>query len=453
MTLFKKVLIANRGEIARRVIRTCKKLGIPTVAIYSEADADSPFVSEADEAYFLGPAPASQSYMNIDKIMEIIEQSGADAVHPGYGFLSENAGFAERCQEAGAVFIGPKPEIIRMMGSKLESRRLMKQAGVPVVPGCDSAISDLDEALRMARVIGYPVMLKASAGGGGIGMQEVHSDAELEKAFASTQQRAATYFGNGEVFIEKRIVNPRHIEVQVVCDHFGNALHLFERECSIQRRNQKVVEESPSPFLTDELRSRLTEAAVKGARSIGYTNVGTMEFIFDETGNFYFLEMNTRLQVEHPVTEAVTGLDLVQLQLEIAAGEPLPLIQDKIKSIGHAIECRLYAEDPTTFYPSPGMITKLKVPKENVRLDFGVEMGNKVTPFYDPMIGKIITWGSNRKESIQRMIQVLQEIEIEGLKTNLPLLLKVCNHHLFQEGILSTQFIQENILSQPANKN
>jgi acetyl-CoA carboxylase, biotin carboxylase subunit len=450
MALFKKVLIANRGEIARRVIRTCKKLGISTVAIYSEADQDAPFVREADESYLLGPAHVNQSYMNADKIIEIIQKAGVDAVHPGYGFMSENTTFAERCREVGVTFIGPRPEVIRLMGSKLESRNLMKRAGVPVVPGCDGAISDLDEALHIANQIGYPVMLKASAGGGGIGMQEVHNDTELEKVFTSTQQRAAMYFGNGEVFIEKRILHPRHIEVQVVCDHHGNALHLFERECSIQRRNQKVIEESPSPFLTVDLRKQLTEAAVTGAKSIGYTNVGTMEFIFDEKGNFYFLEMNTRLQVEHPVTEEITGLDLVQLQLEIAADKPLTITQETVLSQGHALECRLYAEDPKTFYPSPGTITKLVLPNENVRLDFSVVEGNKVSSFYDPMIGKIITHGLSRREAIHRMIEVLKSIKIEGLKTNLSLLLQVCEHATFQEGKISTQFIQEYILNQPS---
>jgi acetyl-CoA carboxylase biotin carboxylase subunit len=443
MPYFNKILIANRGEIARRIIRTCRRLGIQTVAVYSEADADMPFVKEADEAVLIGPAPAAKSYMDVDKVMEAVKSSGAQAVHPGYGFLSENAAFAQRCELEGVVFIGPKPDTIEAMGSKIAARNVMQKAGVPVVPGWSEDIPTVDEALRIAQDIGYPMLLKASAGGGGIGMQVVTNSEELKKAFDSTKQRAQNYFGSGEVFLEKWINQPRHIEVQVVRDTHGNALHLYERECSIQRRNQKVIEESPSPFLTEEWRKALLEAALKGIEAIGYTNLGTMEFIFDSEGHFYFLEMNTRLQVEHPVTEAITGLDLVELQLKIAAGEPLGLRQADLKQSGHALECRVYAEDPKTFYPSPGPVKTLALP-EGARYDFAVETGNQVTPFYDPMIGKVITHGPNRQTSIEKMTRVLEEMTIEGLKTNLPLLIGICRHEGFREGRFDTGFLSRN---------
>jgi len=442
MAYFSKVLIANRGEIARRIIRTCRKLGIRTVAVYSEADVQLPFVREADEAYLLGPAPAANSYMNVEKILDIAEQAQAEAIHPGYGFLSENPAFARRCQERGIVFIGPRPEVIHAMGSKIEARRKMKEAGVPVVPGWDEDIATVEEAKRIAAELGYPVMLKASAGGGGIGMQVVHTPEELEKAFLATRQRAQTYFGSGELFLEKWIDNPRHIEVQLARDVHGNGIHLFERECSIQRRHQKVMEETPSPFLDEARRQALCAAAVRGMEAIGYTNVGTMEFIFDGEGNFYFLEMNTRLQVEHPVTEETTGLDLVELQLRLAAGEPLGIRQEQLRQNGYALECRIYAEDPKTYYPSPGTVTKLHLP-EGARYDFAVEEGNPVTPFYDPMIGKVITHGANRREAIERMSRVLADMRVEGLKTNLPLLLEVMRHPDFQAGNYDTNFLQK----------
>lgn len=440
--MFQKVLIANRGEIARRIIRTCRKLGIATVAVYSEADASLPFVREADEAVLLGPPPAAKSYMDMDKILDIAEKTKAEAIHPGYGFLSENPEFASRCQERGIVFIGPRPEVIRAMGSKIEARRKMQEAKVPVVPGWDEDIPTVEAAKRIAADIGYPVMLKASSGGGGIGMQIVRTPEELEKAFASTRQRAQTYFGSPEVFLEKWITQPRHIEVQLVRDKQGHAIHLFERECSIQRRHQKVVEETPSPFLNDQRRQALFEAALRGLEAIDYTNVGTMEFIFDAEGNFYFLEMNTRLQVEHPVTEETIGLDLVELQLRVAAGQPLELAQKDVRPNGHALECRIYAEDPVTFYPSPGTITALELP-EGARYDWAVESGNAVTPFYDPMIGKVITHGASRQEAVERMMEVLSNMKLEGVKTNVPLLLDVMHHPDFQAGEYDTTFLQK----------
>lgn len=447
MGLFNKVLVANRGEIARRIFRTCKSLGIQTVAVYSEIDEGTPFVKEADENYLLGPAPVTQSYLNIEKIIDIAIEANVDAIHPGYGFLAENANFARRCQEEGIVFIGPSPEIIEKMGSKIKSRKLMKQAGVPVVPGCDHAIDSLENGLTIAEEIGYPLILKASAGGGGIGMQIIHNEEELQRNFVNIQKRAENYFGNGDVFLEKWIESPRHIELQVARDEHGNSLHLFERECSIQRRHQKVIEESPSPFLTEESRAKLIEAALRGVEAIKYNNVGTMEFIFDNTGNFYFLEMNTRIQVEHPITEEVTGLDIVKMQLEISSGKPFSISQQQIHSNGHSLECRLYAEDPKTFLPSPGKIKKLSIPKIDGRFELAVEEGNTVSHYYDPMIGKIIMTGATRDESIEKMISTLNSIEIDGLKTNLQLLTEVCRNQLFKSGEYNTHFIQDEILN------
>ncbi|WP_240374091.1 acetyl-CoA carboxylase biotin carboxylase subunit [Bacillus piscicola] len=442
MSYFEKVLIANRGEIARRIIRTCKSLGIRTVAVYSEADANAPFVNEADEAVCVGPSQAKKSYLDIEKIIQAAKETNTDAIHPGYGFLSENPGFVERCEQENITFIGPSAKIMKIMGSKLSAREQMQKANVPVVPGSEGRIKSLEDAVETAESLGYPLMLKASAGGGGIGMKLVHSREELESAFDSTVQQAESYFNDGAVFLEKLITKPRHIEVQVVADHASNVVHLFERECSVQRRNQKIVEESPSPFLDEDMRTRLLEAAVRGVKEIGYTNAGTMEFIFDEDGNFYFLEMNTRLQVEHPVTEEITGLDLVEWQLKIASGEQLPLAQADIQKQGHAIECRLYAEDPESFFPSPGKLTTLQLPEEKVRLDFGVEEGSNVSPFYDPMIGKIIVHGPNRREAIANMKQVLSQIEVEGLTTNLALLERIMENEDFVHGDYTTQFIK-----------
>ncbi|MGW6383529.1 acetyl-CoA carboxylase biotin carboxylase subunit [Peribacillus butanolivorans] len=444
MGYFKKVLIANRGEIARRIIRTCNKEGIQTVAVYSEADAEAPYVSEATEAVCIGPAQAKKSYLDIEKVIQIAKETHADAIHPGYGFLSENPKFVRRCEEENIVFIGPSADTIHIMGSKLEARTQMQKAGVRVVPGTDKSIESVDEALLIANNLGYPLMLKASAGGGGIGMQLVQNDAELIKVFDATKQQATSFFKDGTVFLEKWISKPRHIEVQIVADTYGNVLHLFERECSVQRRNQKVIEESPSPFLNDTLRKELLDAAIRGVKQIDYTNVGTMEFIFDENQNFYFLEMNTRLQVEHPVTEEITGLDLVELQLKIAAKEKLTITQEEINKTGHAIECRLYAEDPNTFFPSPGVISRLKLPENDVRFDFGIIEGSAVTPFYDPMIGKIIVHGITRDQAIEKMQRVLDEIDVQGVKTNLMLLKEIMKNNQFIRGNYTTQFLAEN---------
>lgn len=443
MSYFDKILIANRGEIARRIIRTCKHVGIRTVAVYSEADVDAPFVEEADEAVCIGPAQAKKSYLDIERVIQVAKETEAKAIHPGYGFLSENPTFVRRCEEEGIVFIGPSARIIELMGSKIEARRQMQAAGVPVVPGWDGKLASVEEALSIAESLGYPLMLKASAGGGGIGMQLVHTPDELQKAFDSTMQRAASYFGDGTLFLEKWISNPRHIEVQVACDAQGNAVHLFERECSVQRRNQKVIEESPSPYLDENTRAELLETALRGVKQIGYVTVGTMEFIFDDKKNFYFLEMNTRLQVEHPVTEEITGLDLVEWQIRLAAGEPLPLQQENIKRNGHAMECRLYAEDPQTFFPSPGTLTRLHIPENDVRLDFAVIEGSVVTPFYDPMIGKIITHGHDRADAIRKMEKVLEACKVEGVKTNTPLLQKVMRDEEFRKGQYTTRFLDK----------
>lgn len=438
---FAKLLIANRGEIARRIIRTCKRLGIATVAVYSEADAKQPFVQEADEAVLIGPSAAAKSYLNMNKIVEAAIQTNAAAIHPGYGFLSENAQFAKMCRDAGLVFIGPSESAIESMGDKILARQVMQRAGVPIVPGYDGKLESVDHAVAIAHDLGYPLMLKASAGGGGIGMQLVHSEQELRKTYDSTMQKAANFFGNGTVFLEKWIKNPRHIEVQVMADHDGHVVHLFERECSVQRRHQKVIEECLSPSIDPEVRARLCATAVTGVTAIGYTNAGTMEFIFDEDANFYFLEMNTRLQVEHPVTEMVTGLDLVELQLLIAAGEALPLGQEDIHAEGHALECRLYAEDSVTFFPSPGTVTKMTLPANGTRYDFAIQEGTVVSPYYDPMIGKIICHGADRAEVLAKMKETLLGLELEGIKTNRDLLLKILANEEFQTGRYSTQLV------------
>lgn len=440
--LFSKVLIANRGEIAARVIHTCKKIGITAVAVFSEADKDALHVQMADEAYLIGGPRVSESYLNAEKIIQAAKQSGAEAIHPGYGLLSENASFAESCEKAGLIFIGPSPEAISKMGSKIEARKIMKEAGVPIVPGIAYPLHDGDEAAVAAENIGYPVMLKASAGGGGIGMQVVQNENELRKAFTANQKRAADFFGDGAMYMEKFIENPRHIEIQILADHTGHTVYLWERECSIQRRHQKVVEEAPSPFLDEDTRRKMGEAGVLAAKSIGYSNAGTIEFLVDEHKNFYFLEMNTRIQVEHPVTEEITGMDLVEWQLRIAAGESLDLKQSDIKRNGHAIEVRIYAEDPKTFFPSPGQITDLQLPMgPNIRHELGVHRNSKVTPFYDPMIAKLIVKESDRKTAIQTLKSVLEHYKIEGIKTNIPMLQEVISHLAFQEGKTTTNFV------------
>lgn len=440
--MIQKVLIANRGEIATRIMRTCKKMGIVTVAVYSEADATSPFTKLADEAYLLGPSRVNESYLNMDKIFEIAKDSNVDAIHPGYGFLSENADFASRCEAEGFIFIGPTAATIAQMGSKIEARKLMQEAGLRVVPGTIGATKSVEAAIEAANEIGYPVMLKASAGGGGIGMQVVQSDAELETAFTSNSKRASMFFGDGSMFIEKNITEARHIEIQLVADQFGDVIHLYDRECSIQRRNQKVVEEAPSPFISDATRSAMGAACVKAAKAIGYSSLGTVEFLVDTEENFYFLEMNTRIQVEHPITEEITGIDLVEMQLKIASGEKLDLLQEDVSITGHAIELRIYAEDPKTFYPSPGHIDVLELPTgDYIRNEVSVTADYDVTPFYDPMIGKLIVKGETRAVAIDRLAQALGTYKIEGIKTNIPLLQKIVAHDQFKKGQTTTAFI------------
>lgn len=449
--MFNKILIANRGEIARRVIRTCKRLNIHTVAIYSEADAESLHVKDADEAYCVGKPPVAQSYLNIDRILEIARESGAEAVHPGYGLLSENAEFAKRCTEAGLVFIGPSADVIASMGSKLEARKTMKAAGVPIVEGVEHPVKDVAEATSIAERLGYPIMLKASAGGGGIGMQLVDNAEELAKAFEGNQKRAQSFFGDGTMYMERFIANPHHVEVQIIADQQGNVVPLFERECSIQRRNQKVVEEAPSPFISQDTREKMLEASVKAAKHIGYVNVGTIEYLVDENQNFYFLEMNTRLQVEHPVTEEITKLDLVEEQLKIAAKQALTFTRESITREGHAIEVRIYAENPSTFFPSPGTITALELPTgEGIRHECGVEAGSAVTPFYDPMISKLVVWGETREIACERLIQALKAYKVEGIQTNIPMLLKTVTHEQFLKGYTTTKFVEQYYLPQLA---
>ncbi|MBN8234569.1 acetyl-CoA carboxylase biotin carboxylase subunit [Halobacillus kuroshimensis] len=441
--MFKKILIANRGEIAARIIRTCQRMQIQTVAVYSEADQQAPFVKMADESYLIGKPRVNESYLNIDKILEAALKSGAEAVHPGYGLLSENAPFAQRVKEAGLTFIGPEADVIAKMGDKIAARAEMKQAGVPVVPGTEEAVTSVEAAKAAAQTFGYPVMLKAAAGGGGIGMQAVHSDEELEKAFEGNSKRAKAFFGDGKMFIEKLIEEPRHIEIQVLADHHGHAVHLFERECSIQRRHQKVVEEAPSPFLSEKTRQEMGNSAIKAVESLQYTNAGTIEFLVDRNENYYFLEMNTRLQVEHPVTEEISGVDIVEQQLKIAAGDKLELHQDDLQINGHAIEVRIYAEDPNTFYPSPGTLSNLVLPEgPGIRHELAVESGSEVTPFYDPMIAKLVVHGSNRNQASERLAKALHAYEIDGIKCNLTMLKRIITHDKFREGDTTTSFIQ-----------
>ncbi|HLR67216.1 MAG TPA: acetyl-CoA carboxylase biotin carboxylase subunit [Virgibacillus sp.] len=442
--MFKKILVANRGEIAARIIRSCRLMGIKTVAVYSEADENAPHVSMADEAYLVGGPRVNESYLNADKIIEIAKGNSAEAIHPGYGLLSENADFAKDTERNGITFIGPSPEVIEKMGSKIEARKTMEKVGVPIVPGNSTPLFKLEEAKKIAEQTGYPLMLKASAGGGGIGMQIVHDLEELRKVFNGNQKRATDFFSDGAMFIEKLVHNPRHIEIQILADQDGNTIYLGERECSIQRRHQKVIEEAPSPFIDEELRRRMGEDAVQAARAIGYKNAGTVEFVMDEDKNYYFLEMNTRLQVEHPITEEITGVDIVEKQIKIASGDILTLEQKDIELSGHAIEARIYAEDPKTFFPSPGKITKLSVPtKDYIRHELAVEERLSVTPFYDPMIGKLIVKGNDRDEAIRNIVLALEEYVVEGIKTNIPALLDILTHDEFKKGNTTTNFINE----------
>ena len=444
MTRFRKILIANRGEIAVRVMRACRELDIATVAVYSEADRTALHVRQADEAVAIGPAPSRESYLRIDRILEAARKTGADAIHPGYGFLAENAAFARACEDAGIVFIGPRSATIALMGEKTSARRVAVAAGVPVVPGSLEPLDDVGAIGREAGRIGYPIMLKATAGGGGKGLRLVARPEDLPAALARARGEAKSAFGDDSVYIEKAIARPRHIEIQVLADTHGTAVHLFERECSIQRRHQKVIEESPSPFLTPELRERMGRLAVALVREAGYVNAGTLEFLVDAEKNPYFLEMNTRLQVEHPVTELVTGLDLVQLQIAVAQGEPLPFRQQELQQRGHAIECRVYAEDPDSgFLPSPGRILALRVPGgPGVRDDSGVYEGYEVPIHYDPLISKLITHGRSREHALRRMQRAVAEYKVLGIKTTLPFFERVLRHPDFVAGDFDTSFVE-----------
>jgi acetyl-CoA carboxylase, biotin carboxylase subunit len=449
--MFKKVLIANRGEIAVRVIRACREMGIATVAVFSEVDRAALHVSQADEAYPIGPASARESYLNIGKILDVARRCDAEAIHPGYGFLSENAQFARACGEARVKFIGPPSSAMELMGSKTRARRAMQAAGVPFVPGSSQGLS-LREAEELAGQIGFPVMIKAAAGGGGKGMRLVRAAAELKAAFETAQSEAQRAFNDGEVYLEKFIVNPRHIEIQVLGDEHGNVVYLGERECSVQRRHQKVIEEAPSPVVDETLRRRMGQVAVQAARSACYTNAGTVEFLVDQENNFYFLEMNTRLQVEHPVTELTTGLDLVHLQLRIAAGEKLPFRQEDVALRGHAIECRIYAEDPeNNFFPSPGKITRLLRPSgPGVREDSGVYEGWTVPLDYDPLLSKLIVYAPDRAAALARMRRALDEFFVGGIKTNLPLFRRILEHPDFLAGRIDTGFLDRLLADQAA---
>lgn len=442
--MIKKVLIANRGEIASRVIRSCQEIDIKTVAVYSEADANSPYVKEADESVLIGPAQVNESYLKADKIIEVAKEKNVDAIHPGYGFLSENSDFVKLCEENDLIFIGPSGSVMEKMGDKIAARNLMKEAGVPVIPGTDEAIPNTEKAVEIAKEIGYPIMIKASAGGGGIGMQVVRSDEELMAAFESNSKRAEQFFGDGSMFMEKLLEHARHIEVQVIADHHGNAVHLFERECSIQRRNQKVIEEAPSSFISEETRQKMGEASVKAVKEIGYTNAGTIEYLVDENEQFYFLEMNTRIQVEHAITEEVTGIDLVKLQLEIANDETLSITQEDITMSGHSIEARIYAEDPVTFFPSPGKIEKYSEPEGNhIRIEASILEGSEVTPFYDPMISKLVVTADTREEAINKMDEALANYTISGIKTNIPMIQSVVKETNFKQGNTTTDYVEK----------
>ncbi len=442
--MMKKILVANRGEIALRIMRTIRRMGIRSVAVYSEADRLSPHVMYADEAVCLGASPSNQSYLDGDKIIRFAVELKVDGIHPGYGFLSENAAFAQKVQDAGITFIGPGPEAMRIMGSKLAAKECVKKYNIPMVPGIDEAIEDVEVAKRIALSVGYPVLIKASAGGGGKGMRIVEKENDLEEQMQRAVSEAKSSFGDGSVFIEKYVGSPRHIEIQVLADNYGNTVHLFERECSIQRRHQKVVEESPSSILTPELRKKMGEAAVMVAKSCQYTSTGTVEFLMDENLNFYFLEMNTRLQVEHPVTEMITGIDLVEEQIRIANGETLRFAQDDIHISGHALELRVYAEDPlNNFLPSIGTLTKYEKPEgAGIRVDDGYEEGMKIPIYYDPMIAKLVTHGKDRTEAIQKMRQAITSYKIEGVSTTLPFGTFVFEHESFISGKFDTHFVK-----------
>ncbi|MED1782604.1 acetyl-CoA carboxylase biotin carboxylase subunit [Brevibacillus fortis] len=442
--MFQKVLIANRGEIAVRIIRACRELGIRTVAVYSEADREALHVKLADEAYCIGPKASKESYLNIANIMSVATKVGADAIHPGYGFLAENADFAEICTACNITFIGPDPEAIVKMGDKSTAKDTMKTAGVPTVPGTEGLIEDVTDAVVTANEIGYPVMVKATAGGGGRGMRVAVNDEDLEKAIRQAQNEAKTAFGNPGVYLEKFVEGPRHVEIQIMADKHGNAVYLGERDCSIQRRHQKLIEEAPSPALSEELRRQMGEAAVAAAKAVSYHGAGTVEFLLDKHGQFYFMEMNTRIQVEHPVTELVTGFDLIKEQLTVAAGQPLSFTQEEIQMDGWAIECRINAENPAkNFMPSPGRITEYLAPGGfGVRVDSAAYAGYSIPPYYDSMIAKLIVWGKDRNEAIERMKRALSEFVVEGITTTIPFHLKVMEHEVFVSGNFDTKFLE-----------
>src|SRR6188472_1317193 len=435
--MFKKILIANRGEVALRVIYACRELGIKTVAVYSEADESSLHVKFADEDVCIGPARSADSYLNVPSVISAAEITGADAIHPGYGFLSESAYLAEVCEACHIKFIGPSPQVIRLMGDKARARRVMKKAGVPILPGSDGPIDSEEKALKLAKEIGYPVIVKATAGGGGRGMRVVRAAGELSHAVKTAQREAEAAFGVGDVYIEKYVDSPRHIEFQILGDHHGNVVHLGERECSIQRRHQKLIEESPSPALTDKIRRKMGGLVVDAARAVQYTNAGTFEFLLDEKGNFYFMEVNTRVQVEHPVTEMVTGIDIVKEQIRIAAGARLGFKQSEVTFTGHALECRINAEDPETFVPSPGTIHAFSIPGgPGVRVDTAAHSECIISPYYDSMVAKVIVHGRDRQESIARMKRVLEMSVVEGIRTTIPLHVKILNDPDFVAGRL-----------------
>lgn len=445
MKTIRKVLIANRGEIAIRVMRTCHELGIQTVAVFSEADALAPHVQYANESVLIGPAPSTQSYLVIDRIIEAAKATQSDAIHPGYGFLSENVGFAERCDQEGILFIGPPPEAIDLMGDKTRARILMEAAGVPLPPGTTTALENIEEARDVADAIGYPVLIKAAAGGGGKGMRIVHQATDFESNIRQAKSEALNAFGDDRVYVEKYVEMPRHVEVQIMADQQGNVVHFYDRECSVQRRHQKVVEEAPCAFISDQLRQKMTRAAITAAKQCGYVGAGTVEFLVDKHHNYFFLEMNTRLQVEHPITELITGVDLVALQLLVAEGKPLPLRQEDISINGHAIECRICAEDPMQqFLPSVGRLTRHRPPSgPGVRIDSGVEEEQEISINYDPLLTKLCTWAPTRRQAIDRMKRALAEYAIEGCKTTIPFCHFVMEHPAFIEAHYDTHFIKD----------
>lgn len=441
--MFNKVLIANRGEIAIRILKACQEIGVKTVAIYSDVDEFSPHVHLADESVCLGDPPPSESYLNKSKIISAAVDTGADAIHPGYGFLAENANFAQACKEAGITFIGPHPKVIELMGDKIEAKQKMENAGVSVIPGYHGEKQENAFLIEQGKKIGFPLLVKAAAGGGGKGMRIVHNERNIEEAIEGAKREAKSSFGSDVVFLEKYLDKPRHIEFQILADEHGNIIHLFERECSIQRRHQKIIEESPSPVMNSELRKKMGEAAVAAARAVGYTNAGTVEFMVDGSLNFYFMEMNTRLQVEHPITEATTGIDIVKWQLRIASGEKLLLGQQDISQRGHAIECRIYAEDPYNgFLPSSGVLTNVEPPMgPNIRNDMGIETGMEVTAYYDPILAKLVVNAENRIDAINKMIWALSNYVVLGITTNIPFLKEVLDHEAFRNGNITTHFI------------